>query len=255
MTVQPPGSESENDGDDPSLRHFQRSYQTDRLQLVKQAKGDLWAAAQADCLCLGEPLRGSSQRSSAGENCPYHQSTDEGAELHTVNRKCGNQECRVCLLIDHCEVDSLVELGVSKNAQLTTRLRLSKHIAHILNSGDIGQERMAEITKALCSLLGCGQTKLRNVANTGFLTLLCPRLCRLQLHRGWGNLWSTLSKIGSAVGHHESRRSQLAALIFLRKRCILDAESNWHYYLQSEDENEEEEILESVFSACFQDEP
>ena len=159
------------------------------------------------------------------------------------------------MLIDHCEVDTLVQVGVTKNAQLTTRLRMSKYIAHILNAGDIVQERMAAITKALCSLLGCGQTKLRNVANTGFLTLLCPRLVRLQLQQGWGDLFSNLSKIGSAVGHHQTPRSQLAALIFLRKRCIPDAESNWHYYLQTENEHEETEILDSVFSGCFEDEP
>lgn len=255
MTVRPPGPESAAaEEGDAGLCHFQRFYQTSRLQLVQQAKADLWLAVQADCLCLGEPLRGSSQRDSAGENCPYRQSTEEGAELHTVSRKCGSGECRVCLLIDHCEVDTLVQVGVTKNALLTTRLRLSKFISHILNSGDIEHERMAAITKALCSLLGCQQTKLRNVANTGYLTLLCPRLGRLQLQRGWGDLFSNLSKIGSAVGHHQTRRCQLAALIFLRKKCIPDAESNWHYYLQTEDENEESEILRSVFAGCFEDE-
>ena len=214
-----------------------------------EAKGNLWTAVQPDCVCLGQPLRGSSQSDSPGENCPYHQGTDEGAEIHTVGRKCGTQECRVCLLIDHCELDTLVQVGVTKNALLTTRLRLSKYIAYILNSGDIHQERMATITKALCSLLGCEQTK-----NTGFLNLLCPRLGRLQLQRGWGDIFSNLSKIASAVGHHQTHRSQLAALIFLRKRCIRDAESNWHYYLQTDDGDEETEILNSVFSGCFEDE-
>ena len=255
VTVRPPGTEDVDAGDvDPRLRDFERSSQTVRLQTVQQAKGNLWTAVRPDCVCLGEPLRGSSQRDSPGENCPYYQGTEEGAEIHTIPQKCGSQECGVYLLIDHCELDTLVQVGVTKNALLTTRLRLSKYIAHILNSGDIQQERMATITKALCSLLGCEQTKLRNVANTGFLTLLCPRLGRLQLERGWGNIFSNLSKIGSAVGHHETHRSQLAALIFLRKRCVHDPESNWHYYLQTEDEEEETEILNSVFSGCFEDE-
>lgn len=255
MTVCPPGPESAAaEGDDSGLCHFQRFYQTSRLQLVQQAKADLCLAVQADCLCLGELLRGSSHRDSAGENCPYCQSTEEGAKLHTVSQKCGSGEYHVCLLIDHCEVDTLVQVGVTKNALLTTRLRLSKYISHILNSGDIERERMAGITKALCSLLGSEQTNLRNVANTGYPTLLCPHLGHLQLQQGWGDLFSNLSKIGSAVGHHQTRHSQLAALIFLYKRCIPDAESNWHYYLHTEDENEESEILHSVFTGCFEDE-
>ena len=37
-----------------------------------EAKGNLWTAVQPDCVCLGQPLRGSSQSDSPGENCPYH---------------------------------------------------------------------------------------------------------------------------------------------------------------------------------------
>ena len=112
VTVRPPGTEDVDAGDvDPRLRDFERSSQTVRLQTVQQAKGNLWTAARADCVCSGAPLRGSSQPDSPSENCPYHQGTEEGAEIHSVRRKCGSQECRVCLLIDHCELDTLVQVA------------------------------------------------------------------------------------------------------------------------------------------------
>ena len=155
------------------------------------------------------------------------------------------------MLIDHCELPPHIELGVSKNATLTAKLQMSKYIAHILNSGQIDAEPMAIITKSLCVLLSCKQTTLRNIANTGFLTLLCPYLECVQLQKGWGTLWPNLSKIGSAVGHHQGHRNQVAALIFMRKKCIQEPESNWHFYLQTEDADEEREIMDTVFSGCF----
>lgn len=237
------------------LERFQTAYRTLRPEETRQAKKDLWSACKADCMCTSEPAAGgSSQETDGGDNCPYCQSSDEGAELHTVRRLCGYQECRVCLLIDHCEEASLLQMGLSKNARLTNLLQFSQFIAHVLNSGDIDVERLKAITNALCSLLCCKSTRLRNVANTGFLTMLCPRLHCVQLQKGWGNLWSNLSKIGTAVGHHESRRSQLAALIFIRRKCILEAENSWNYYLQSEDEREERDIIEDVFNGCFEEE-
>ena len=221
---------------------------------MKQAKKQLWDASKADCLCEADSSTRSSQGTQPGENCPYCQAAEEGAQICNVARKCGNQECRVCELVDHCEIPALVLMGVNRNDRLTALLQLSRYLVHILNSSDIDQERMAIITNALCSLLCCKQTKLRNVANTGFLAELCPNLVHVQLSTGWANLWSNLSKIASAVGHHQNRRSQLAALIFIREKCLPEPENHWHYYLQSEDEIEEQEVREAVFHECFEEE-
>ena len=241
--------------EDSRLRRFQQHFHTLHTTEVEKARQDLWDASKSDCLCLDQPLgsRGS-QGTDPGEDCPYVRASTEGGEIKDVNRPCQNLECRVCLLMGHCELPSHVELGVSKNAILTAKLKMSKYIAHILNSGDIDADRMATITAALCVLLSCKQTTLRNVANAGFLTMMCPYLECLQLHKGWGALWSNLSKIGSAVGHHEGRRNQVATLLFVRKKCILAPESDWHFYLQTGEEEEEREIMDSVFAGCFDEE-
>ncbi|KAL9989677.1 hypothetical protein ACROYT_G004247 [Oculina patagonica] len=237
--------------EDPRVRRFQQRFHTVHTAAVEKARQELWDASKSDCLCLSEPHGGnSSQGTDPGDDCPYVRMSDEGGEIRNVNRLCRNTECRICGLMDYCELTSHVELGVSKNASLTAKLQVSKHIAHLLNSGDIDDDRVAAITEALCTLLSCKRTKLRNVANTGFLTMLCPFLECVQLQSGWGTLWSSLSKIGSSVGHHKGRRNQVAALLFVRKKCILAPESNWHFYLQT-DEEEEREIMDTVFAGCF----
>ncbi|XP_078363540.1 uncharacterized protein LOC144647736 [Oculina patagonica] len=237
--------------EDPRVRRLQQRFHTVHTAAVEKARQELWDASKSDCLCLSEPHGGnSSQGTDPGDDCPYVRMSDEGGEIRNVNRLCRNTECRICGLMDYCELTSHVELGVSKNASLTAKLQVSKHIAHLLNSGDIDDDRVAAITEALCTLLSCKRTKLRNVANTGFLTMLCPFLECVQLQSGWGTLWSNLSKIGSAVGHHKGRRNQVAALLFVRKKCILAPESNWHFYLQT-DEEEEREIMDTVFAGCF----
>ena len=108
------------------------------------------------------------QEPDAGEDCPYCRITDKGGELDTVSRKCRAQDCHVCMLIDHCELLSCIELGMNKNASLATKLQMSKHVAHISNSGEIDAEPMAVITKALCLLLSCKQTTLKNIARCIF---------------------------------------------------------------------------------------
>ena len=234
--------------DNPRLRHFQQSFHTVHTTWVVKEKQDLWDASESECLCSPESQGGNSQGTDPSKDCPYVRMNDEGGEIHNVNHLCRNIECRICSLMDNCELTSHVELGVRKNASLMAKLKISKHIAHLLNSVEIDADRVAAITEALCVLLSCKQT---NLANTGFLTMLCPYLECLQLQRGWGALWFNLSKISSAVSHHEGRRNQLAALLFVRKKCILAPESNWHFYLQTEDKEEEREITNSVFAGCF----
>jgi len=78
---------------------------------------------------------------------------------------------------------------------------------------------------------------------------MCPHLKHLHLQKGWGDVWSNLSKVASAVGHHGDRRSQLAALMFVRKKCIA-ADNKWLWFLQSEDLEEEQRIDQEVFRAA-----
>ncbi|KAJ7354938.1 hypothetical protein OS493_029047 [Desmophyllum pertusum] len=102
---------------------------------------------------------------------------------------------------------------------------------------------------ALSCLLGCQATKLRNVANVGFLTELCSRLLSLQLQKGWGNLWGQLSKLSTALGYHQDHESHVAVLIFLRRQCVPD--DNWHWFLQSDDRAMEQRLHQTTFTGCF----
>ena len=78
--------------------------------------------------------------------------------------------------------------------------------------------------------------------------MLCPNLKLLNLQRDWGDAWYNLSKIASAVGYHVDHRSQIAALMFMRHKCVAE-DNNWHWFLQSEDLAEEQRIDEEVFQA------
>ena len=146
--------------------------------------------------------------------------TKEGGDVEGVVEQCLNQDCIVCQLMKKLDPLTLVGLGLKCNPHLAAMLELAPSIARLLNSGETPEERRPTLVHALRELLGCSVTKLRSVANVGFLCMLYLPLKHLQLERGWRDVWSHLSKVGTAIGHHEDRQSQLAALIFLLQRCV-----------------------------------
>lgn len=225
------------------------TYRQVRSQEAKSAMQSLWMECQADCTCLGTPV--GSGPASQDANCPYCLCTEQGEEVHTVARICGNTECRICALINKCDLGDGIRAGVSKNSRLTALLDLSQYIATLLNSTDLPEERRSSITHALCCICSCKITRLRNMANVGFLTELCPHLKLLQLQKGWGDFWNQLSKLGTAIGYHQNRESQIAALIYIRRQCIRDVNSHWHWYLQSDDLAKEQHLNCTVFDGCF----
>ncbi|KAJ7354934.1 hypothetical protein OS493_029043 [Desmophyllum pertusum] len=191
---------------------------------AKSALQDLWVACRADCMCLGTPAgvdASSSSQASQDVNCPY-------------------------VL---CDLGNAISFGVNKNNRLTAMPELSQYIAAVLHSTEITEERRSAMSGALSCLLGCQATKLRNVANVGFLTELCPRLLSLQLQKGWGNLWGQLSKLSTALGYHQDHESHVAVLIFLRRQCVPD--DNWHWFLQSDDRAMEQRLHQTTFTGCF----
>lgn len=234
---------------------LRQSYQTGRREEAKSAMQGLWTACQADCTCIGTPPTNRSSQSSQDENCPYCLCSEQGTEIHTVTRNCENPECRVCVFINKCDLADAVSAGVNKNYRLTALLDLSQYIAAVLHSTEMSEERRNTLTRALCCLCSCKINRLRNVANVGFLTELCPRLKNLQLHKGWGDVWAQLSKLGTALGYHQDRQSQIAALIYLRKQVIPDRTSYWHWFLQSDDVILEERLNRTVFAGCFTETP
>ena len=193
-------------------------------------------------------------RSSQGDrdqNCPYVLSDEGGREVDEAPERCENRQCRACELMNKLDIQTLVGLGLKRNEKLTALLQLAPSIAHCLNSGELSTERRAEFVNAFLELLGCGKSKLRQVANAGFLCMLCPNLKHLKLERGCGDVWANLSKIGSAIGYHETRQSQLAALVFLVRRCVRGADNKWPWYLQLGDREEEQRILREDFAGCY----
>lgn len=231
------------------LRRHQAIHRGLRRAEAKSALQDLWQACRADCMCMGTPASSSSQ-GSQDVNCPFALCSEEGAEIHTATRNCQNPDCRVCLLINRCDLGIAITVGVNKNDRLTAMLELSQYISAVLHSTDITEERRSAMSGALICLLGCQATKLRNVANVGFLTELCPRLLTLQLRKGWGNFWGHLSKLGTALGYHRDHESQVAALMFIRSQCVPD-NNNWHWFLQSEDLALEQQLNRTTFAGCF----
>ena len=215
--------------------------------------GDVWQGCKSDCVCFAEPITRSSQDDQRDENCPYCIQDGEGGDMGTVTTSCENSDCRVCVLMNKLDRPTLVALGMKKNERLTAMMELAPSIAHQLNSGVIPEDRRQILVTAFCNLLSCSKSRLRNVANVGFLAMLCPRLRYLNLERGWGDVWSNLSKMATAVGYHADQRSQVAALIYLRRRSIPDTNNRWHWFLQTQG-TEEETITREVFAGCFQDE-
>lgn len=225
-----------------ALRHYEEI----RDRNVKRRIQELWTASQADCTCIGEPITRASQ-DDTDQNCPYRLAIEEGGDITTTTSKCVNEiGCSVCTMMNKLDKPTLAALGLKRNERLTAMLELAPSIAHCLNSGEIPEERRQVLTEAFLDLLSCGKTKLRYVANVGFLVMICPRLKHLHLEKGWGDVWCNLSKVATAIGHHVDRHSQLAALIFMRQRCITDSSSKWFWYFQSEDPNEQT-INQEVF--------
>ena len=224
-------------------------YRDKHAQEVRHRVSDVWTARKSDCTCSAEPIRRPSQ-GDRDHNCPYCICDEEGGDIATVPYNCQNEEeCAVCMLMNKLDKPTLTALGLKRNEQLTAMLKLAPSIAESLNSGEVPEDRRQLLCKAFCELLACSKTKLRFVANVGFLVMICPRLKHLHLQKGWGDVWSNLSKVASAIGHHGDRRSQLAALMFVRQKCITE-NNNWHWFLQSKDLEEEQRIDQEVFQAA-----
>ena len=225
------------------------AYQGLRTTTVNGGVQEIWQACKANCMCLGEAITASSQGPEPDENCVYRVVDEEGGSVSTVSSSCRNADCRVCLLMNKLDKPTLIALGMKRNERLTAMLQLSPFIAHQLNSGEVPEDRRKVLVQAFCELLSCSTTRLRNVANVGFLVMLCPHLLFLNLERGWGNVWSNLSKVATAVGYHGDRRSQLAALVFMRRRCVPDG-NRWLWFLQTDNREEEREVNEAIFGSA-----
>lgn len=226
----------------------QQSYRNERVQEVQHRVSDVWSARKSDCTCCAEAIRRPSQ-GDKDYDCPYCICDDEGGDIPTVTTKCQNEEeCAVCMLMNKLDEPILTALGMKRNERLSAMLELAPSIAESLNSGDVPEDRRRLLSEAFCDLLSCSRTKLRFVANVGFLAMICPNLRHLHLKKGWGDVWCNLSKVASAVGHHGDQRSQVAALMYVRQRCI--AENNkWLWFLQSKDLTQERRIEQEVFQA------
>ena len=249
LIFQQPGTE----GPAATMEDVRHRYRMARREEAKATVQALWDTLTADCMCLGEdPSNGSSQPSQ-DVNCPYCVASENGEEIHEATRACQNKDCRVCMFINKCTVAVAISIGENKNARLSAYLSLSKYVASIVNSTELPDERRKSMTGLLCKLFCCKLTRVRNIGNVGFLSELCPHLEYLQLQKGWGDFWGELSKLGTALGYHRDRESQVAALIYLRRQCIRDDNSLWHWYLQSEDVELEARLRTTVFAGCFTD--
>ena len=183
-------------------------------------------------------------------NCPYCICDEDGADITTVSENCQNEaECGVCTMMNKLDQKTLTGLGMDRNKKLTAMLQLAPSVAQSLNSGEVPEDRRQVLYQTFCKLLGCKRTKLQYVANVGFLTMLCPNLKLLHLQKGWGDVWCHLSKIATAVGYHGDHRSQIAALMFMREKCVAQG-NHWSWFLQLEDLAEEQRIDQEVFQAA-----
>lgn len=225
-------------------------YRQVRDKTVCEGVTSVWAAMKADCMCLADAI-GSSSQGSTDANCPYCIRDEEGGDVSSVTSRCHNQECNVCLMMNKLDKSMLAAVGLKRNERLTVMLELAPGIARCLNSGEVPPDRRQVLVEAFCKLLSCSRTKLRFVGNVGFLVMVCPRLKHLQLEKGWGEVWCNLSKVASAIGYHDSLNSQLAALMFMREKCIPDRENKWKWYLDSQQEVEQQ-INREIFGGQFQ---
>lgn len=226
-----------------------QQYQDERAQKVQHRVSDVWRARKTDCTCSAEAI-GRPSQGDRDHDCPYCVCDEEGGDIATVTNKCQNEEeCAACMLMNKLDKPTLTALGLKRNERLTAMLELAPSIAQSLNSGDVPEDRRQLLSEAFCELLACCKTKLRYVSNVGFLIMICPHLKHLHLQKGWGDVWCNLSKVASAIGYHGDRRSQLAALMFVRQKCIAD-DNKWLWFLQSEDLEEEQRIDQEVFRAA-----
>ena len=210
---------------------------------------EIWRGRKNDCTCTPEAV-GRPSQGDRDHDCPYCICEDEGGDITTVSERCQNEaECAVCTMMNKLDQKTLTGLGLKRNERFRAMLQLAPSVAQCLNSNEIPEDRRQLLWPAFCDLLCCRRTKLRYVGNVGFLMMLCPNLKFLHLQRGWGDAWAHLSKIASAVGHHGDHRSQIAALMFMRQKCVAE-DNNWRWFLQSEDQAEERRIDEEVFQAA-----
>lgn len=210
---------------------------------------DVWTALKTECTCSADAT-GRPSQSDRDHDCPFCICEEDGGDIARVTDKCRNEEeCAVCMLMNKLDKATMASLGLKRNERLTAMLEIAPSIAESLNSDDVPSDRRQLLSEVFCDFLSCSRTKLRFVANVGVLIMICPRLKHLHLEKGWGDVWSNLSKVASAIGHHNDRRSQLAALLFVRQKCIAD-NNKWHWFLQSEDQEEEQRIDQEVFLAA-----
>ena len=225
-----------------------QQYEEERAQNVREKVGEVWTASKTDCMCFGGEALVRPSPGDRDQNCPYCICDEDGGDVATVTTKCRNEECAVCILMNKLDKPTLTALGLKRNERLTAMLDIAPSIAQSLNSGEVPEARQQQLSKAFGDLLGCSRTKLRYVANVGVLVMFCPNLKHLHLKKGWGDMWCNLSKFATAIGHHQDRRSQIAALLFMRQKCIAD-DNKWLWFLQSEDPEEEQTIEREVFQA------
>lgn len=135
---------------------------------------EVWRVRKNDCMCTPQAVSHPSQDDRDHE-CPYCICDDEGADITTVHEKCQNEaECAVCTMMNKLDQQTLTGLGMKRNKKLTAMLQLAPSVVQSLNSGQVPEDRRQVLYQAFCELLCCKRTKLRYVANVGFLTMLYP---------------------------------------------------------------------------------
>ena len=140
-----------------------------RLVKRKEAKGTvqrLWNILPADCLCLAWDPSNSSLQRSQDVNCPYCVASNEGPDSYEVIEACRNDKWHICMFINKCTVPVAVSAGENKNTCLSAYLGLSKYVASIVNSPELSEECRKSLNGLLCWTL----TRVRNMANVGFLS-------------------------------------------------------------------------------------
>ena len=208
---------------------------------------EVWRVRKNDCMCTPQAVSYPSQDDRDHE-CPYCICGDEGADITTVHEKCQNEaECAVCTMMNKLDQQTLTGLGMKHNKKLTAMLQLAPSVVQSLNSGQVPEERRQVLYQAFCELLCCKRTKLM-WQMLAFSQCSIP-IKLLHLQKGWGDVWCQLSKIASAVGYHDDHRSQIAALMFMRQKCIT-RDNHWFWFLQSKDPVEEQRIDREVFQAA-----
>lgn len=233
----------------PQSQHEQRE------TLVKQKIQQAWDACKRNCVCLGTTITPTGCLSQGSDdhdqNCPYQLLAERGDRVCEATSQCRNRRCGSCTLLNQLDVHELTDLGQAKNTRLSLLLRLSEHVAVHTFDPDLTEDERKDLSAALCSLLCCGTSRLRNIANVGALTQFCPNLVYLQLSRGWGEFWNNLSRIGCAVAYQPLGRTQLATFMYLRQTCLPRADNPWHHYLQTDDVEQEDEILRVIFAGSL----